>query len=189
MLKKLKFVFAESPESNDHEVRPLAGEIDILSQAPGNPYLGLDPPEFFRQRQLVKGGQLLAGRCDCGVIGCGDCIVKVELSDRSVVWVISPKKRFEFGRDQYMNAVQQGAADTSWETIERTVERLVEGLDFSVRENLGYKFQWASARIKRGRITLVFLKDGTQKLFDVGWGQADAEDGVERVRQWLKQML
>lgn len=185
MLKKLNFVFAESPDSNDHEVRPLAGEIDILIQAPGNPYLGLDPPEFFRQRQLVKGGQLLAGRCDCGIIGCGDCIVNVELSDRAVVWVVSPEKRFEFDRDQYMNAVEQGAEDTSWETLERTVERLVEELDFTVRENLGYKFQWASARIERGRIRLSFLQDGKQVLFDVSWNQTDPEDGVERVRQWL----
>lgn len=184
---KLKLVFAESPESNDHEVRPFAGEVDILTVAPGGPYLGLDPPEFFRQPQLLKGGELLAGRCDCGVVGCGDSWAKVELSDESVVWTFSGKMRFEYDRADYLKTIREGAADTSWESLERTVERLVEGLDFSARENLGYKFQWASARYARGRITLSFLKDGQQRLFDVGWNQVDPEDALERVRQWLQQ--
>lgn len=186
MVEKLKLVFAESPETNDHELRPFSGDVDILAVTPSGRYLGLDPPHFFRQPELIQGGQAMVGRCRCGAEGCDDCLIKVEVSGETVAWVFSLKKRFEFDRAQYVKTIQEGAEDTSWESVKRTVERLVGQLDFSARKSHGYRFDWASARIKHGIITLSFTKEEVQTLYEVAWNSTDPEDGVERVRQWLK---
>lgn len=187
MIEKLTFSFAASPESNDHEVRPLVEDMDILSVAPGGSYLGLDPPEFFRQASLINGGELIIGRCGCGVVGCGDYIATVEVSTDTVVWTITSTKRFAFDREQYLRCIRAGTTETSWESVERTAERLIEGLDFSSMESNGYRFQWASARIKRGQISLSFLNNGGQRLFEIRWDHLHSEDAVQRVKNWLNE--
>ncbi|WP_454056635.1 hypothetical protein [Cupriavidus sp. Marseille-Q8015] len=180
----LEFTFAESRESNDHEARPLATGIDILeSLRPGD--LGLDPPEFFGQPELRAGGRLIIGRCGCGVIGCGDQLADVEVFSDQVAWCLAQGRRFVFNKAQYEAALAQGAASTIWESIERTAERLVSGLDFSKRAERGYVFQWASARIKKGQITLSFGVGQRQAMINVGWNHRDAEDARDSVLAWI----
>ncbi|WP_175220878.1 hypothetical protein [Achromobacter deleyi] len=180
----LDFVFAESHESNDHEVRPLATGIDILRSLSPNDR-GLDPPEFFGQSALWAGGKLLIGRCSCGVIGCGDQIADVEVCSNQIAWLLAQGRRVVFNKEQYEAALAQGAVSTSWESLERTAERLVSGLDFSKRAERGYVFQWASARINKGQITLSFGVGGRQAIIDVGWNQRDPEDARNSVLLWI----
>ncbi|PMS17629.1 hypothetical protein C0Z18_19410 [Trinickia dabaoshanensis] len=180
----LEFTFAESRESNDHEVRPLATGIDILkSLRPGD--LGLDPPEFFRQPELWAGGKLLIGRCSCGVVGCGDQFVDVEMFSDQVAWRLAQGGRVVFNKKQYEAALEQGAASTTWESLERTAERLVSGLDFSKRAERGYVFQWASARVTKEQITLSFGVGERQEMIDVGWNHRDPEDARNSVLAWI----
>jgi hypothetical protein len=79
------------------------------------------------------------------------------------------------------------AKNTSWESLERTAERLVSNLNFSSKLENGYRFQWASARIKRGVITLSFEYEGTQRMFDIGWNNAEPENARTQVLHWLIQ--
>ena len=152
----LGFAFNASHESNDHEVRPLISGADLLNSiCTGD--LGLDPPQFFRQPGLLKGGEIRIGRCSCGVIGCGDQHAVVQITDDHFIWLLADGRRIEFDRTQYEAAVVQSASVTKWESLERTAERLVGSLDFSERAERGYLFQWASARIKKGQITLSFI--------------------------------
>jgi hypothetical protein len=182
---ELTFTFAPSPGSNDHEVRPLASGLDILESMLEEGDLGLDPPDFFRQPALLQGGQALIGRCSCGVLGCGDQEVDIKVAPDFVRWDMPCGKRFEFDPEQYRSAVVAAASSTSWESMERTAERLVAGLDYSSRAEQGYAFQWASARIRRGQVTLSFSKDGRQVLAEVAWNHSDPEDARERVSRWL----
>jgi hypothetical protein len=147
--------------------------------------LGLDPPEFFQQAGLLKGGEILIGRCSCGVVGCGDQRAGVEISSDQVIWHLVRDRRVIFDREQYETALAQGASATAWESVERTAERLVESLDFSARAERGYIFEWASARIKKGQITLSFTVEGRQATVDVGWDQQSPEDARVRVLAWI----
>lgn len=181
----LGFVFNASQESNDHEVRPLISGADLLDSI-GAGDLGLDPPEFFKQSGLLKGGEILIGRCSCGVIGCGDQQAMVEITGDEFIWLLAGGRRIEFDRTQYETALAQNASDTAWESLERTAERLVGSLDFSGRAERGYVFQWASARIKKGQITLSFIHGrGHQVTIDIGWDHKSPEDARNRVLGWM----
>ena len=52
----LGFSFASSPDSIDHQVRPMIAGNDLLDSLHVGD-LGLDPPEFFQQPGLLKGGE------------------------------------------------------------------------------------------------------------------------------------
>ncbi len=180
----LEFSFAASLESNDHELRPLISGTDLLdSLRVGD--LGLDPPDFFQQRELLTGGKVLIGRCGCGVVGCGDQGADVEILSDQVIWVLAHGRRVVFNKRQYESALALGASSTTWESLERTAERFVGMLDFSARAERGYIFQWASARIKKGQITLSFVKDAHQVTISVGWNHKNPEDARNRVLAWV----
>lgn len=181
----LGFVFNASQESNDHEVRPLISGADLLDSIRASD-LGLDPPQFFKQPGLLKGGEILIGRCSCGVLGCGDQQVEVEITGDQFIWFLAGDRRIEFDRTQYETAIAQNASNTAWESLERTAERLVGSLDFSGRAERGYVFQWASARIKKGKITLSFIDGcGHQVTIDIGWDRKNPENARTRVLRWM----
>lgn len=179
----IAFQFETSPCTNDHQIRPLIDDADILEILDGHS-LGLDPPEFFRQSALGREGKLLIGRCGCGVVGCGDTRVDIAVEEQSVVWRL-PDRVFHFGMDQYSSSFEYASGNTAWESVGRTAERLVAAIDFSRVERLGYIFEWASSRIAEGQIALSFNSEGTQRLFDVGWNGHHANDAVEHVRRWV----
>ncbi len=185
-MNRLAFNFADSPSSNDHQVRPLVDGVDLLELIETDS-LGIDPPEFFRQPALLSGGRLLIGRCSCGVVGCDDVFAGVVRTDDSVTWQLAGDRTYEFDPAGYSSCIKSGTADTDWESTERTAERLVASLDFSTAEEDGYRFDWASARISRGRMTLSFWKEGTQRLFKIGWDGKDPEDAAKQVRRWIKE--
>jgi hypothetical protein len=180
----LAFVFEPSPTSNDDQVRPEIDGFDVLRKL-ADDSLGMDPPEFFRQPALGIGGELLIGRCSCGVVGCGDVQVDVDEVNEIVTWRFRADQAYQFELQQYLESFRSAAASTAWESVGRTAERLVSSIDFGKFVQQGYQLDWASTRIARGRVTLSFSRQGTQRLFEIGWNDQDAEDAVERVRHWL----
>jgi hypothetical protein len=186
-MNTLSFKFGPSPESNDHEVRILVDGVDILERVDKSS-LGLDPVDFFAQAALLETGNLLIGRCGCGCLGCGDEAVSAVHDAGTVSWK-SPHRwisGFVFERTGYLAAISRGRADTSWETVDRTAERLVSSLDFSVFERKGMKFEWASGRMDKTRMALSFNRGGQQELLYVDWNHrnpAEAELAVRRLIQ------
>jgi hypothetical protein len=93
-----------------------------------------------------------------------------------------------FDRQQYLTALAQARADTSWETVERTAERLVTRLDFSVFAGRGMTFQWASGRYDKSNVTLSFLRAGKQELISVDWDHRDPVEAERAVKNLIKNM-
>lgn len=181
--------FEPSPTSNDDQVRPVVNDTDFLRTF-ADDSLGIDPPEFFRQQPALGiDGKLLIGRCSCGVVGCGDVYVDVSVADKCVIWQVRGGNAYHFDIKQYLDSFERASANTAWESIGRTAERLVSSLDFTNVEKQGYRFEWASTRIARGRVTLSFWNKGTlrQQLFEIGWNERQAEDAEQQVRRWVAQ--
>ena len=118
-------------------------------------------------------------------MGCGDLTSEVGVSEQRVRWFTSAETEFVFQRDEYMQAVVSASRNTTWETLERTAERLVNQLDFSGQSAAGLEFQWASARIDHGKIALSFLAKGRQVLHSVRWKTSDPFSAVAAVQEWL----
>ena len=182
MLSELTFEIRPSPATNDHEVRVLVDGRDIL----GDQYIGIDPPEFFCQFFQSDTEDLLVGRCCCGVVGCGDCIVTVARDREVVRW--SGHKAFVFNRTQYDAAVQRAAQDSSWEDSNRRAERLVNDLLRGLRTQDGFQFDWASARMSPNVIKLSFSNDVTQKFVEFAW-DGKTEESATRAASLQKEQL
>lgn len=185
-ISSLTFVFDHSSSSNDDQVRVCVDDADLLLKS-SKERLGIDPPEFFGQQALLVGGALRIGRCACGVIGCDDAWIDVNVSEDRVVWTSRAGWTYAFDRARYTKAVAGASASTEWESVKRRAERFVSALDFSPMAEAGYVFQWASARIDPGKIVLSFDYAGTQRLFDIGWDNAHPEDAVRNVRRWVRE--
>lgn len=187
IVSDLAFSFSASPETNDDQVRILVDGNDLIESF-GFGGLGVDPPEFFAQQTALReGGSLLIGRCQCGVVGCGDMRVRVEVSGVRVLWCLPQGRSYVFRRERYLDAIATAAASTDWETPQRQAERLVSMQDFTSMQEIGYRFQWASARIGSGKLVLSFDFTGTQRLFEIGWNQSGPEDAARQVRRWIKE--
>lgn len=169
-MNSISFKILPSSDSNDHEVRILIDGNDIL----GDDYLGIDPPAFFTQPNLVQTGKLLIGRCTCGCEGCGDYPVNVNILANKVSWTDHNGLILEFDKTNYEKVITQAQGDHSWEDIKRRVERLTSDLLNNTKTSDDYKFDWTSARIKENTITLSYSKGIEQKVFEFKWdGQTD----------------
>lgn len=178
-LNTLSFAFRPSLESNDHQVRVLIDGRDWI----GDGNLGLDPPQFFAQRELAGEGHLLIGRCTCGCVGCDDVVVEVQRADGVVSWIESPSTRLRFDAEAFDRVIAAGRADTSWEDANRTAERLVDEVLKGMTINDEFTFSWASARIEKGKISLSF--DGPkQKIVGIGWDGVSPASAVESARRF-----
>jgi hypothetical protein len=173
-MNKLSFNILPSPESNDHEVRIVVDDEDFL----GSDYLGLDPPSFFSQDNFDKNGELMIGRCTCGVEGCCDFPVTVVVNQDNVLWTNNNGLNLVFERYVYDRSIDTAKNDYSWEDIKRKVERLATNILQQSETKDNYHFNWASARIKDKQITLSYSKNGDQKLFDIAW-DGQTENNVE----------
>lgn len=79
--------------------------------------------------------------------------------------------------------------DFSWEDTKRTAERLVSGVFAAVSMDDGYSFDWGSARVREGMMTLSFSKSGTQKLFEFAWDGRSPEDALTGARRFHEERV
>lgn len=182
-MNALSFKILPTDESHDHEIRILIDDSDIL----GNDYLGIDPPEFFGQHSLITTGQLLIGRCSCGVVGCDDYPVNVNIFDNKITWTNNNGLNLEFDKSVYLKAISNAKADHSWENKERRVERLTSDMLKNTKTMNNYKFDWTSARIKENVITVSYSKDGQQNLFEFNWDGRTDQSAVNGANLFLTQ--
>lgn len=184
-MNRISFNILPSPDSNDHEIRILIDNKDFL----GNDYLGLDPPSFFSQNNFDKNGELMVGRCTCGVEGCCDYSVTVVVNQNTITWTNNNGLNLTFDKQDYDRSIDAAKTDHSWEDIKRKVERLTTNILECSQTKDNYHFNWASARINDKQITLSYSKNGDQKLFDIVW-DGQSESSVEHnAKQFLRDKL
>ena len=111
-------------------------------------------------------------------------LVDVAVAGRRVTWQFGTERAYHFELHQYLECFERASLNTTWESVGRTAERLVSSIDFTKLSDQGYRFEWASTRITRARVTLSFSKDGKQRLFGVEWDDRRAEDAEQQVRSW-----
>lgn len=174
----LTFDIKPSPESTDHQIRIIIDENDWLNKD----YLGIDPPEFFRQKTLFEDGELAIGRCICGCVGCDDVLVKTQFFENEVVWITESDTKFFFDQKDYLEVVRNASTDFSWEDLGRTVERLVSKIFDGKLIEKEYLFDWASTRIESKAINLSFTKMGEQKLYKFDWDGKTTDNAVKNAR-------
>lgn len=164
-MNTIQLVVLPNPESNDHQVRILIDEQDWFA----DDYLGIDPPRYFSQAALLIGGQAMVARCICGDEGCDPILADIIVDEKTVTWITSKGRTWVFKKQTYLSTIQSAAEDYSWETPERTTERLVTPFFLGLYLPDGYRFDWASARIRPGKIALSFSRTTSQKMFYFDW--------------------
>jgi hypothetical protein len=184
-MNKLKIQCAASPETNDHAASIFVDGEDWL----GDEYMGLDPPRLFRQKTLLSGGRALVGRCNCGCEGCDDFIVDVIIDENEVKWKSPKGYLLRFDRTEYDSEIVTKRNDHCWEDNNRTAERLVDAVFDSIVLSDGCKYDWSSARIGKGKITLSFSLNSQQKLIEFGWDPEDPVTAEKRARQLKREMV
>ena len=154
LLSRLRITIVPSPSSNDHEVQLFADDQEVIAGLDG---LGLDPDDFFAANAAIVAGKprdARVGRCDCGVVGCGDLSIRIERDGEEIVWGVAGTE-LRFDAAQYDAELARAAADHSWESRERTAERLVrERVDRRALTKAGLVFEWASGRARPRLFTI-----------------------------------
>jgi len=183
-MNKLSFKILPSPETNDHEVRILIDNEDIL----GSDYLGIDPSIFFNQDNLDKNGELMIGRCCCGVDECCDYPIIVTITE-NVTWTDKYGLNLSFDKEEYLNLINRSRTDYSWEDIKRRVERLTSDVLKHSKTKNNYQFKWASARINDKQITLCYSNNDDQLLFNLFWDGHSEKNVIQNAELFLNEKL
>jgi hypothetical protein len=161
--------------------------MDFLSTFKEHDMLGIDPPDFFASHALLKSGKLVVARCSCGEVGCGSATVQTLRGKNTFTWfnfsintgLIKP---LVFSRPQYDLAVETAMNDHSWETIERTAERLISELDFSKLKKYKLKFNWASGSLDKEYISITFnFRSRYQVVVKIPWNHKVLNDVITNV--------
>ena len=174
-----------SPDTNDHEV-VLVGDDQNLVERFGAGAIGLDPDDMLIAPSPLLPAtprQCLVGRCDCGVIGCGDVFVTIAVGPEFVVWsaIDEPRAPIHFVTSQYRSEVERAVGDHSWETQERTAARLIrDGIDHLRLSANGLRFSWASGRVREGAMMVSLILDAGpyQVLVRIPGGGVEQPDRV-----------
>jgi hypothetical protein len=159
----LRITVRPSPGTNDHEVLLVAGEQNLVERfAAGS--MGLDPDDLLVEpcTLLADGSsECLIGRCDCGVLGCGDVRINLSVQGDTVIWadIREPRRVIQFERQLYQAEVERSLADFSWETAGRRTERLIRNdIDRQRLADLGFEFSWASTRASPDAVTIALWR-------------------------------
>lgn len=185
-MNRLSFNIIPSPESNDHQVRILIDNEDWLH----DDYLGIDPPRFFQQETFLC-GDLLVGRCDCGVEGCGDLIVNVQSDKANMIWTNNDGLNLQFDKTEYLKVIEFSKTDFKWEDINRRVERLVTNIFKDAQTIDGLTFDWASCRIENHKVCLSFSKKGfpedfKQEILKIDWDGKTESEALTKADKFLQ---
>jgi hypothetical protein len=181
----LRIEVSACPSSNDHEARLLVDDADWL----GREQLGMDPPELEAQLCRKDGGPIIVGRCSCGVVGCSDVLVEVSRTGSRVEWRLGRSHPLVFDAAAYDAELVRFAADRSWETLGRRVEREVAALFEGAVTEDGLGFDWASTRIRRGVVHLSFSAQSEQRLLDFSWDEATLESALDRAQLFHRERV
>ena len=176
-VRSLQFLTRPSPETCDHETRIVVDGSDVLDGL--NDYMGLDPLELFEQPQLLQGGWLTLGRCNCGVTGCADYPVEVAVTADTIEWT-GMGRHYVFPAGRYHQWIAAAQADLSWEDANRTAERLVTPMVRAMKVD-GIPFHWTSDRIMPGIMQLYFWSEEGQRTIDLIWDGKDPQTAVRAV--------
>jgi hypothetical protein len=183
-----RFRIAVSPlsQSNDHQVRFFVDGEDLIRRLWGD-MLGLDPWFILREPcPLLPGalaGSVTVARCSCGAIDCGSEEVFIAEGDGAITWIPvrggSPVLTVANGI--YIQEVERFLHDTSWETPDRTAERL-----FTSRfhpDDIGalcFRLEWVSGRVRKDTFTVALdlRESGTsyQILVHIPWPKVDPRE-------------
>ncbi len=107
----------------------------------------------------------------------------------AVIWNFNKGDTLRFEKTAYLTLIKNAANDFSWENKERTAERLVGEVFRDTKLNDGYCFDWASARIRKGKISLSFSKEASQKFIDFDWVDENPESAVVSAVQFKIELL
>lgn len=182
-MNTISFEITPSRDTNDDEVRIIIDGSYWFADGS----MGMDPPALFAELQKKPVGQLMIGRCGCGVVGCGDVFVQLSRDKRQVIWETENKKIFKFDNENYNSAVERLLADNSWESTDRRVERLVSELMERTETEDGFSFQWASTRIQDNVVHLSYGNGPHQRLLEFSWNGKTEESALRRARQFKRE--
>lgn len=170
----------------DHQVRIIVDDGDWL----GEGSLGIDPPDFFAQPELLNGGIALVGRCSCGCIGCSDVQVKVERRNENVVWtVLFVGVSVCFDASQYDEVVNSAMTDFRWEDENRTAERLISESFADYESEDGYRLDWVFPQSSLNKIRICFFRDNNQKIFDFEWEGKSLQSALHGAEQFKLKII
>ena len=173
---ELRVSVRASPETNDHEVCLFGDGQDLVDRF-GDKSIGLDPDDILNTPCPLDASELerecVIGRCDCGVLGCGDVRVRIRIQGELVVWSPSwgPRDPVCFAANQYRAEIERALADHTWETPERTASRLIAcRIDREKLAAHGFKFCNASGRSQPGSMTVaLWLEPGPYQVLVRSW--------------------
>jgi hypothetical protein len=183
-MQTLRLTIVPARESNDHQVRPVVDDEDLIGRRWPD-MVGLDPDAILLdlERLLGTGGArrpVTIARCSCGEVGCGSQELEIARQEGSVVWRLGGET-LRFDAPAYDAEVRRAAADTSWETADRTAGRLVREevtrrkLDARLRK-AGMRFEWASGRVQPHVLTASLQLTGDREehvLVHVPWREQE----------------
>jgi hypothetical protein len=106
-------------------------------------------PKLFHQESLLSGGKALVGRCKCGCEGCDDYVIEIIIDENEVEWKSPRGYLLSFNKSEYESEILAKSNDHSWEDNNRTAERLVDAVFYSVVLSDGWSYDWASPALGR----------------------------------------
>lgn len=149
---------------------------------------GLDPQELEHELIHQGAGNLLLGRLEY-YFDNDELRYEVLRNERAVVWTDHERVLIRFAPRQYDAELARFAADKSWETVERTAERIVTPVFHGTTIKRGFGFEWASARGRVGVVRLAYRKGGKQKFLKFEWDGKDPEDALKRAIEFRAKRL
>ena len=187
-LHTFQITIVPSPETNDHQVRFLIDQKDIIRQY-WNDMLGLDPDQMLIEpcplRADTTSKTITLARCSCGVVGCDDRAIEIARAGEHIVWRFGTRpaarleQRLHFDVVAYNAEIERAIHDTSWETPERTAARLLATtLPQDKLAQSGLTYDWASGRIRNETLTvsLTHIPGPYQILIHIPWkGESPSE--------------
>ncbi|MGV2018192.1 hypothetical protein [Agrobacterium sp. 22-223-1] len=183
IMSSLCYQILPNHEDNTYEVRFTVDGTDWI----GKDHLGLDPSDLIRQLTEGHEGHLTIGRCGCGCMGCDDLNVDVKRTSTSVEWSSHNRTTVVFEAEHYDHQVCLLIKDYTWEPLNRTVERHLDAMFSGKVTDDGYKYDWASTRIKPGVVNMSVTKDSQQRLLEFSWDGDTIESALARGRQLLQE--
>lgn len=174
-----------SPETNDHEVRLFADEMNLVELIAPD-LMGLDPDDLLIEpcplRADTSPHPAVIGRCRCGSIGCGSVSVNIHAEATGVIWTaLDSAERILFDATQYSLEIERALQDFTWEPPDRTAARLISrAVDRASLARRGFEFSWASGRCPKGMMTAsLLLRPGPyQVLVRLPWNGENLEEIV-----------